>query len=38
MVHKKYYELLENQEKLLSRKNKNLIFIMVSMTVMNTRF
>ena len=38
MVHKKYYELLENQEKLLAGKIKNLIFIMVSMTVMNTRF
>ena len=38
MVHKKYYELLENQEKLLSRKNKKSDFYNVSMTVMNTRF
>ena len=38
MVHKKYYELLKDQEKLLSRKNKKSDFITVSMTVMNIRY
>lgn len=38
MIHKKYFELLEQQEQFLNRKNKKAISITVFMTVMNIRF